>query len=320
MSAGLLAGCAGLKGTSMKMSSSTRLSLGTSPPGGGFTPYGDAFAATVNEFDPAVTINPEFTKGSTENIPLIEAGKLSLGLAGGEPTFEALAGIGRAPAPLRIISPMYSSAGMFIVPGASSVRSISDLKGKPVVFGAVGSGLVVLARYVLNGMGLDMQRDFDAILLERDDEALGMLADGRAAALWGGGIGWPAFEDLSKTADGARFVVPNGAESAAILGKYTFLKQLTVPVGTYSGQTVPIVSIGSWSVVLAHAELDDDIAYNLAKAVHRGEASMAQRVASGRESLSANTWIAAPKVEYIHAGVRRYLRDAGIVAPTHSTA
>jgi len=73
-----------------------------------------------------------------------------------------------------------------------------------------------------------------------------MLADGRAAALWGGGIGWPAFEDLARSATGARFVVPNEAESAAIVSKVPFLKRLTVPAGTYSGQTEPIHSVGSW--------------------------------------------------------------------------
>ncbi|MFJ2991268.1 TAXI family TRAP transporter solute-binding subunit [Pandoraea sp. NPDC087047] len=291
------------------------LLLGTSPPGGGFTPYGDAFAATIHEVDPALTIQPVMTKGSTENIPQLEAGELALGLAGGEPAFEALSGIGRPPAPLRIIAPMYSSAGMFIVPGTSPARSIHDLKGQPVVFGAVGSGLVVLARYVLSGMGLDMHRDFKAILLENDNEALGMLTDGRAAALWGGGIGWPAFEALSRSPSGARFIVPDDEESAAILWRHAFLKRLVVPIGTYPGQTSPIVSIGSWSVILASANMDDDLAYRLARAVHRGEAAMAQRVSSGRESRAANTWMACPDVSFIHPGVRRYLEETGIEPP-----
>jgi TRAP transporter TAXI family solute receptor len=312
-SAALVAGCtanSGALGTSK-----TRLPLGTSPPGGGFTPFGDAFAATINERDARVIVEPVFTKGTTENIPLLESGRLALGLAGGEPTFEALSGLGRPAASLKVIAPMYSSAGMFIVPGTSTARSISDLKGKPVVFGAVGSGLVVLARYVLSGIGLDMQRDFTPILVERDDLALAMLSDGRAAALWGGGIGWPAFSQLSQSATGARFIVPNDQESAAILTRYTFLRKLTVAPQTYVGQTTPITSIGSWSVILARSDMHDALAYGLAKAVHEGETSMANRVASGRETKAQNTWIAAPSPDFIHPGVRRYLNDAGIAAP-----
>ena len=48
---------------------------------------------------------------------------------------------------------------MFVVRG----DSIPDLRGKPVIFGARGSGLVILARYVLDGRGLDPARDFHAI-------------------------------------------------------------------------------------------------------------------------------------------------------------
>ena len=288
------------------------LTLGTSPPGGGFTPYGAAFAATVNELEPSVEIQPVNTKGSTENIPLLERGKLSLGLVGGEPAFEALAGVGRAPASLRIIAPMYSSAGMFVVRGDSPYASIGDLKGQPVVFGVRGSGLVVLARYAIDGMGLDMDRDFQAIYLDRSDEGVAMVQDGRAAALWGGGIGWPGFVNMAKSPGGARFVVPNEAETARILSKHGFLKRLTVPAGIYAGQQAPIHSVGTWSVVLSRADLDENVAHAIARAVHKGESAMAKRATSAQETRAANTLVAASRREHIHPGVLRCLRDAGL--------
>lgn len=310
--AALLTGCASGSLRPPAPAGATRLTLGTSPPGGGFTPFGDAFAATIGERDRSLMVQQVFTKGSTENIPLLEAGRLDLGLAGGEPAFEALSGTGRPAAALKIVASMYPSAGMFIVPGTSRARTISDLKGQPVIFGATGSGLVVLARYVLAGLGLDMQRDFRPILLDRDDRALPMLADGSAAALWGGGIAWPAFSQLARSPSGARFIVPDDQEIAAVLGRYPFLKRLTVAPDTYANQKEAIVSIGSWSVILSRADLDEGIAYRLAKAIHEGESTMAAKVASGRETLSKNTMIAAAKPDYIHPGVRRYLRDAGI--------
>lgn len=48
--------------------------LGTATPGGGFPLYGGAFAETVNETDTTLSVEPRNTKGSTENIPLLEAG------------------------------------------------------------------------------------------------------------------------------------------------------------------------------------------------------------------------------------------------------
>ena len=68
-------------------------------------------------------------------MPLLEAGKLDLALVAGEIASAALA---KPDTPLRIVAAMYSSPGMFIVRGDSPHRSISDLRGKPVVMGTQG--------------------------------------------------------------------------------------------------------------------------------------------------------------------------------------
>src|SRR5258708_37180673 len=49
--------------------------LGTATPGGGFPLYGAALAATMNEIDSSLAVTPRNTKGSTENVPLLEAGR-----------------------------------------------------------------------------------------------------------------------------------------------------------------------------------------------------------------------------------------------------
>jgi TRAP-type uncharacterized transport system substrate-binding protein len=56
----------------------TTINLGTATPGGGFPLYGSAFAEILNEADPTLSIEPRNTKGSTENIPLLEAGQFDI--------------------------------------------------------------------------------------------------------------------------------------------------------------------------------------------------------------------------------------------------
>src|SRR5439155_442794 len=146
--------------------------LGTATPGGGFPVYGAAFAETINEIDPSLAVQPRNTKGSTENVPLLEAGQLDIALVQGEVVHEALTGVGRPPADLKILFAMYSTPGMFVVRADSPDRATADLRGKPVAFGARGSGLVILARYVLDGLGLDQERDFQAVYLHRGEAAL----------------------------------------------------------------------------------------------------------------------------------------------------
>jgi TRAP transporter TAXI family solute receptor len=289
----------------------TRVSLGTATPGGGFPVYGQAFAETINETDPSLAVEPRNTKGSAENVPLLESGQLDLALVQGESAYEALNEIGRPRAELRILAAMYSSPGMFVVRADSPYRSIEALKGKPVVFGAAGSGLGILARYVLDGLGLDRDRDFEAIFFDHAGDSPPLVLDGRAAALWGGSIGWPPFLAVVQGAAGGRFIVPDAAGVQRILAKHAFLKTVTVPAGSFRGQDVPLATVGSWSFVMTRLTLPDDTAYRLAKALHRGESALGRRLPQGRESTAANTAAAAPNIDLIHPGVRRYLREIG---------
>jgi uncharacterized protein len=299
--------------TAPTASQASIVSLGTATPGGGFPLYGAAFADTVNATDPSLAVTPRNTRGSTENVPLLEAGDLDIALVQGEVAYEAFAGIGRQPADLRIVAAMYSTPGMFVVRADSRYRAIGDLVGGRVAFGARGSGLVILARYVLDGLGLDQDKDFQAVYLDRAGDGPAMVADGRVAALWGGGAGWPGFIAVARDPGGARFIAPDAGEVSRIRARHAFLKPLTVPAGSYPGQDAAIRSVGSWSVVLARPTLADDIAYRLARALHRGEAALAGRLPQARETTAANTAAAAPRVDLIHPGVLRYLRETGMV-------
>jgi uncharacterized protein len=288
------------------------VTLGTATPGGGFPVYGQAVADTINEADATLDVQPRNTKGSTENVPLLEAGSLDLALVQGEVVHEALAGVGRAPADLRVLAAMYSTPGMFVVRADSPYRSIGDLKGRPVAFGARGSGLIILARYVLDGLGLDRDRDFQAVLLDAAGDGPAMVMDGRAAALWGGGIGWPGFTAVARGPAGARFLVPDLDGIERIQRKHPFLKLMLVPAGSYPGQTAELHSVGSWSFIMARPTLADDVAYRLARALHRGEAALGARLAQARETTAANTVAAVARPELLHPGVRRYLGEVGL--------
>src|SRR3954465_13226299 len=109
----------------------TAISLGTATPGGGFPLYGNAFAEIINEIDPTLAIEPRNTKGSNENIPLLDEGKLDIALVAGEPSWEAFMGLGGRPRTgAKILTAMYSSPGMFVVRADSPYRTIRDLVGK----------------------------------------------------------------------------------------------------------------------------------------------------------------------------------------------
>jgi TRAP transporter TAXI family solute receptor len=279
------------------------LVLGTATPGGGFPLYGDAFAEMVNAQEPRLRVEPRNTKGSSENVPLLEAGKVDLALVAGEIASAALAKPGT---PLRIVAAMYSSPGMFIVKADSPHRTISDLRGKSVVMGTQASGVTQLGRTVLDSLGVEVK----PIFLEKAADGPPMLMDGRAEALWGAGVGWPAFTALAK--QGGRFIGPTPEEVKRILEKQPALQAVTLPAKSYPGQDQPLPSVGSWSYVLANKEMKEDTAFLLARAVHRAEAPLAARLEQARETTMANTLAAAPRRDLLHPGVLKYLQEARI--------
>ena len=276
------------------------ITLATATPGGGFPVYGDAFKATVQEADAGITIETRNTKGSAENVPLLEAGELDLGLVAGEYASAALAKPGTK---LRIVAAMYSSPGLFVVKGDSPVRKVAELKGKPVVLGTQGSGITVLGRTVLDSLGIEV----NPIVLEKAADGPPMLLDGRADALWGAGVGWPAFAALAKS--GGRFIGPSDAEVQRILARNPSLQAVTLPARSYPGQDAPLRSVGSWSYVLARPDLPERAGYLLARAIHWAEAPLAARLEQARETTMANTAAAAPRPDLLHPGVRSYLRE-----------
>jgi hypothetical protein len=291
----------------------TTISLGTATPGGGFPLYGNAFAEIMNTADATLSIEPRNTKGSSENIPLLEAGELDLGLVAGEPAYDAFIGKGRPPTRLKILTAIYSSPGMFVVRADSRYKTIGDLVGKRVAFGARGSGLPILSRYVLDGLGLKQDDDFQSIYLDRAGDGPEMVLDGQVAALWGAGIGWPGFTTVAASPGGARFIAPDTSEIARIRAKHSFLKPLTVPANSYPNQTAPIDSVGSWSFILVRESLPDDVAYRLARTLHGTEGAFCKKLAQACETTAANTVAAAPNPELIHPGALKYFREIGLM-------
>ena len=289
------------------------LKFGTAGEGGGFVVYASSFVDAVKWANPKIGIRPLPTRGSLENVPLLEAGAVDIGLVFGEMVEELFNPKDGSPTKLKVISTVYSSAGMFVVRADSRYRTINDLKGRPVIWNSRGSGLALQGRYVMQGLGLDPEKDFEAIYTDRLIDGPELILDGRASALWGAGNRWPGFVKVAGDARGGRFITPDDEEITRIVGKYPFMRRLTIPAGRYPGQSDALSTVGSWSYVLARADLEEVIGYDLAAALHKAERMGNMFGGQLAESTAQNTLKALPRQGALHPGVERYFREAGLL-------
>lgn len=290
----------------------TRLTLGTALEGGAVQSYGVAFIDSLRQVDPLMEIRAVTTRGIRDNAALLEQGKLDIALVFGEVAYELFAGIGGPPSKLKVISVMYSTPGMFVVRADSRYRTIEDLKGRRVVWNIRNGGLALQGRYMVDGLGLDPDKDFEAVYIEKLREGPEMVIDGTAAALWGGGYRWPGFITVAGNTRGARFVAPNEKEITRIRDKHPFLARLVVPAGLYPGQHDAIPTVGTWSFVLARADLEEQAGYRLASSLHKVErANLLNKTLI--ESTVKNTLSAVSSPDMLHPGVLAYYKKAGLV-------
>lgn len=288
------------------------LDLGTATKGGGFELFGRTLSAVVNQTGTGVKLNPVATKGSRQNLQLLEEGKILVGQVEGNAARQAIEGIGRNKLDVKVLSVMYPNPGMFVVRADSPYQTIDDLKGQPIAFGTRASGLRILVNDVLDGLGLDPQNDFQQIILDKAAQGPELVLDKNVEALWGAGIGWPGFVKVANSGVGARFIPPSASQIESILQKHPHLKKMTVPAGTYKGQNEDIHSIGLWSLILISPKVPDDTAYELARAIHEGEAMLARELAQGRYTTAENTLRNVDR-QLLHPGVVRYYRDQNLI-------
>jgi len=164
----------------------------------------------------------------------------------------------------------------------------------------------------MEGTGLDIDRDFEAIYPANFTDGPSMLLEGRAAAIWGSGLRWPGFVEIASRPLGARFIVPSAEEIERIRSKYPFLDKLTVPASLYPGQYDPLHTVGSWSFILARPDLEDSVGHRMAVALNKVErASVLTRQLA--QTTARNTLAAIKSIDELQPGVLRYYREIKLV-------
>ena len=134
------------------------LSVGTAPIGGAFAQVGGALSEVLNDNkgENAWQVQASGTKGSQENIRLLDQGKIEFALSNAAISYFASRGEASwdKKHDIRVVMTLAPNVAMFITTKDSGIDNIADLKDKGVVIGPAGAGFQMFVEPIVEAHGV----------------------------------------------------------------------------------------------------------------------------------------------------------------------
>jgi TRAP transporter TAXI family solute receptor len=281
-----------------------RLRLATGPAGAVYRRIGGALAEHISEQVPGATVTTVPSGASTDNIRMLRAGEVHLGLT----SLDALITTdGRAPDGLSAICRLYDSHLHLVVMAGSALKELRDLAGRRVSLGARDSGTEFTSLRVLR-LG---RVETDGRYLSQAESAAA-LRDGRIHAMFSlTGVPTPAITELAQR-DRIR-LIPLDTQADALFtaypGPYT---PAMIPATAYAG--VPATrTIAVPNVLLVRNDVPDDLVYAITDTIFTNTGTITSASRGDAEAvpgwqINVRTGISTASIP-LHPGAAAWFRD-----------
>jgi uncharacterized protein len=290
-----------------------QLLIGTASPGGTYYVYGEGLAKILTRtLDlPVVRLA---TEGPTQNIELLEAGEAKLGFVTIGIALQAWNGTGvwagKKPArSMRAIFPMYDTPFQFLVLQESGIRSIAEMAGKRVGVGPRGGTSAAYFPEFFNTLKVPVNLVFGEwaeLAAQVHQRTLDVLAVGA-------GVPFPSFVEL-ESKDKIRYIAFAPEQIATLRLAMPELTPSRIPAGTYPSLLRHYQTLGLYNFAVAHADLPDDLVYNVVRAVFENHEEMMEAHAAAAATVPAN--VDRNSFLPLHPGAIRYYRQIGKAGQT----
>ncbi|WP_344317577.1 TAXI family TRAP transporter solute-binding subunit [Acrocarpospora pleiomorpha] len=281
------------------------LRLATGPAGAVYRRIGGALAEHISQQVPGVTVVTVPSGASTDNIRMLRAGEVHLGLT----SLDALITTdGSVPEGLSAICRLYDSHLHLVVMAGSAIDEFGDLEGKRLSLGARDSGTEFMSLRVLE-LGLV---NADGRYISQAESAAA-LRDGEIDAMFSlTGVPTPAITELAQRH--SIRLIPLDAQADALFtafpGPYT---PAMIPATAYAG--VPAVrTVAVPNVFLVRDDLPDDLVYAITDTIftHTGTITSAGRddaeAVPEAWRINVRTGISTASIP-LHPGAAAWFRD-----------
>ena len=210
---------------------------------------------------------------------------------------------------LRALGALYPEQVQLVTLASANVMSVKDLKGKSVSSGSPGSGQWQLLGDLLEAYGMtrkDVGEDLSSFA-----QSVDKIKDGNlVASLITAGAPTSSISDLANARE-VRVVPLTGPEIDALRKKQPYYAQVTLPPNTYKGQTQPVSTLAVMAIWATHADLPEQTAYEVTKALYENTETLGQVHPKGKE-ISLKTALLSVSIP-LHPGAERYYREKGLI-------
>ena len=210
---------------------------------------------------------------------------------------------------LRALGSLYPEQVQLVTAAKSNIRSFKDLKTKSISSGSPGSGQWQLLGDLLEAHGMtrkDIGEDLSSFA-----QSVDKIKDGNlVASLITAGAPTSAVTDLANGTE-IRLVPLSGAEIDALKKKQPYYASVTLPANIYKGQSSAVETLAVMAVWATHAEVSNELAYAVTKALYENTDTLGQVHPKGKEIAlkSALQSVSIP----LHPGAEQYYREKGLI-------
>jgi TRAP transporter TAXI family solute receptor len=290
------------------------ISIATGPTGGVYYPLGGGIANVLSKYVPGYAANAESTAGSVANIQLMNQKKSDLALSMADAAWDGLKGQGKfqgGSVPLRALMVAYPNRMHVVTVEGTGINKFADLKGKRVSTGAPNSATELMAARVLEAMGLT-EKDIKRERLDPGKSVDAIKDKKLDAFFWVGGIPTSSVTDLGAT-PGVKLKLVDHADAVDGMNKKygPLYVRDTIAPKSYPGQEQPNQVATVWNIIIARADMPDQVAYNIVKTIFdkRDELILVHKEAQNFELKNQSA--AAASIPY-HPGAIKYFAEKGV--------
>lgn len=291
--------------------------IATGGTGGTYYPLGGMLAQLISNQAEVegkrISATAETGNASVANAGLLAQGSIETAFVAADILDAAYKGAnqfeGKAAENLRALGSLYPETVQLVARADAGIASFADLEGKSVSSGSPGSGQWQLLGDLLEAHGMtrdDVSEDFSSFAQSADK-----IKDGNLdASLITAGTPTSSITELANGHDIA--IVPlTGSAVAALQEVQPYYATTTLPAGTYDGVDSDVETLAVRAIWATHADLDDDLAYAMVKALYENTETLAQVHVMGAQ-IAAETALESVSIP-LHPGAERYYREVGLI-------